>query len=62
MDFITVGSSLGLLSSIIHAGQGAFQLMRHFKITSTCCNMASSLEIDVTGSPVIHENNSAAKS
>ena len=61
MDFITVGSALGLLSTIIHAGQGAFHLFRHFKLTSTCCNLKSSLEIDVTGSPVVIENKSAAK-
>ena len=60
MDFITIGSIMGIISSIIHAGQGTIKLMRHLKIQSTCCNLKSSFEIDV-GSPVIIENNNGSQ-
>lgn len=55
MDFVTVGSTLGILSSVIHAGQGIFQLTKHFRLVSTCCNVKSSLEIDLN-TPESHEN------
>ena len=54
MDFVTVGSILGILSSVIHAGQGVFHLSKHFRLVSTCCNCRSSLEIDLN-TPEYHE-------
>lgn len=51
MDFITAGSILGAISSVIHLGQGMIHIFKHFKLTSTCCDLKSSLEIDID-SPV----------
>lgn len=62
MDFIAIGSALGILSTAIHGLHGATVLMRHFKITSTCCNLKSSLEVDV-GTPTNQQplNNGSPK-
>ena len=47
MDFYTIGSSLGLISALKHAGQGTFMLLRHFKLVSTCCGARSSIEFNL---------------
>jgi hypothetical protein len=51
MDFLTVGSSLGILSTVIHTAQASFHIAKHFRLTSTCCNLKSSLEFDINDSP-----------
>ena len=47
MDFLTVGSSLGVLSSVVHLFQGVIHISKHLKIKSTCCGLKSSFELDI---------------
>lgn len=61
MDFLTVGSSLGILSTIIHTAQASFHIARHFRLTSTCCNLKSSLEFDINDSPGSNKKELAIK-
>lgn len=51
MDFLTVGSALGIFSTVIHTVQASIHIAKHFKLTSTCCNLKSSLEFDINDSP-----------
>lgn len=56
MDFNSVGAILGVLSAVVHVGQATLQVLKHFKIQSTCCNLRSSFEMDIDTSPTTLKN------
>ncbi len=47
MDVQTAGIYGGIISLILHAAQGLFQLINHTRVRSNCCGRKAEMSLDV---------------